>query len=268
MNKKIIIIAAVVVVVVAVAAGAVWFTRNNYPDNERLQDVAKLETILDAMASSSTSGVPTGNSYPQLITALQQSGTDLSSLSSFAQSDFQNLFYYNAPSNQLKNSDYVLAVKLSDTKNPVFQNAPTGYVDSVNCDAPNYCVESIVTVTARDRQRLSDLLLVQDELEMYFNQNSKYPTGVSSWSGLQSILVNANIGGVSTVPDDPQTGHHYYYATDASGTVYVVAALLENQADATGTFHGYSGNLPTNVMWETSAPPNQCGTGTTVCESL
>lgn len=104
----------------------------------------------------------------------------------------------------------------------------------------------------RDARRLSDLREVQNGLELYFNKCGYYPGAAESAScagvaygpnnfwgdptvtpqtGMMGALVGSTIG-VSTVPDDPQSGKTYYYGANGTGSGYVVAAMLENNQNS------------------------------------
>jgi hypothetical protein len=105
----------------------------------------------------------------------------------------------------------------------------------------------------RDLRRLSDLKLVFNELELYYNQCGYYPgiaiksgtcsqshTLVSTWgnasSGLMQALLNSNPG-ITFVPQDPLMDSAYYYGTDPAGDHYIIAAKLENAGSPTFSYY-------------------------------
>ncbi len=98
---------------------------------------------------------------------------------------------------------------------------------------------------ARDSKRLSDLKQIQTALEMYYGEQSTYPTstnatlGEGNYACLDSTGFHA-AGGctdalMGLVPDDPGTGSYIYNSSD--GTTYSIAATLE------GTVNGLTGTV-------------------------
>lgn len=80
---------------------------------------------------------------------------------------------------------------------------------------------------ARDARRAADLKQVQNGLELFYNKTGAYPL-TSSWSALQTALINGNIG-IKNVPQDPRSPTtDYQYASD--GASYVLKAVLEEPA--------------------------------------
>ena len=67
---------------------------------------------------------------------------------------------------------------------------------------------------AYDARRMADLQRVQGYLEIYYTQNRVYPN-VSTWSALQTALINANIG-ITSIPNDPLPGGTYYYGVNSA----------------------------------------------------
>jgi len=86
---------------------------------------------------------------------------------------------------------------------------------------------------ARDSKRLSDIKQVQTALELYYTDQSTYPSGSSSTLGSTNFIC-LNSGGFNAtgcadpymglVPSDP--GSNTYTYTGASST-YTIAATLE-----------------------------------------
>jgi len=84
----------------------------------------------------------------------------------------------------------------------------------------------------RDAQRKSDLSQIQKALEMYYNDNGKYPLTAelqallnsgSSWTAASGQTIY-----MKTVPKGPR-GESYCYESD--GTYYKLYAKLENMQD-------------------------------------
>lgn len=110
---------------------------------------------------------------------------------------------------------------------------------------------------ARDTRRIADLREVQNGLELFFNRCTYYPTSAIpapstpgqpcppsapgivnlSWSDLQNVLIQSNLG-IDTVPNDPTIGQDYFYGTD--GNKYILGASLEdaNNQALQNSFHG------------------------------
>jgi len=103
----------------------------------------------------------------------------------------------------------------------------------------------------RDTRRVADLRQVQNGLELYFQKNGTYPTGISSWSGLQSALTGAGIG-ITKISDDPLSSQHYSYGVTSAGDTYLLGARLEDPGSASlrddidGTPTGYSPSIDCN----------------------
>lgn len=94
--------------------------------------------------------------------------------------------------------------------------------------------------SAYDSKRLADLQRVQSYLEIYYNKNRAYPTGITTWSGatsgsLENALAQAGIG-VSSLPKDPQfsndSNKNYGYKSCNSGQGYVISAYISQDAAA------------------------------------
>jgi type II secretion system protein G len=81
---------------------------------------------------------------------------------------------------------------------------------------------------ARDAKRISDIKQLQLALEMYYDDNSNYPTAISS----ANLVTN---GYISTIPTDPSSGASYTYAALGSGSTcssYHLAATLEGTSNS------------------------------------
>ena len=85
----------------------------------------------------------------------------------------------------------------------------------------------------RDARRAADLHEVQNALELYYNKNGTYVTGMSgkNWSDFTAVLVGAGIA-INALPDDPSSGKHYRYGSDAAGTTYILEANMESDQDS------------------------------------
>jgi general secretion pathway protein G len=106
----------------------------------------------------------------------------------------------------------------------------------------------------RDARRLSDLTEVQNGLELYYNACGYYPgtdsgTPCQGWadaggySGLSTTLLSFKSLGITTVPNDPTAGHHYYYATNTGGSEYILGADLENKQNSVFTTYSTPSDL-------------------------
>jgi type II secretion system protein G len=102
---------------------------------------------------------------------------------------------------------------------------------------------------SRDLKRKSDIVQVGKALELYYNDQNRYPsanngtlTGCgdpsatltdcpwgSAWS---NTATNPETIYMSSLPTDPLTGQSYYYDSDATGTYYQIYARLENTEDS------------------------------------
>lgn len=98
----------------------------------------------------------------------------------------------------------------------------------------------------RDNKRKSDLKAVQQALEIYFNQNGKYPqsdptsgvgsvecSGAASGINWGSAFTCNSITYMNPLPKDPinATPYFYYYNSSAPYSTYVLSAKLENTKD-------------------------------------
>ena len=87
----------------------------------------------------------------------------------------------------------------------------------------------------RDSRRQADLRQVQNALELYYNKCGHYPGGEScddgigspDWEDMSNALTGAGIG-VNKIPTDPSPATPYVYATNDTGSGYVLMATLED----------------------------------------
>jgi prepilin-type N-terminal cleavage/methylation domain-containing protein len=93
----------------------------------------------------------------------------------------------------------------------------------------------------RDARRIADLRQVQNALELYFNKCGYYPgtaapttcpgfSQITTWDNLRTALTGSNIG-VNQIPNDPTAGRNYLYATNSTGSSYVLGAQLEDSGN-------------------------------------
>ncbi|MEK7611709.1 MAG: prepilin-type N-terminal cleavage/methylation domain-containing protein [Patescibacteria group bacterium] len=90
---------------------------------------------------------------------------------------------------------------------------------------------------ARDGRRQSDLQVVQSAIEMYYAQNSVYPSGTSA--DALNIVLGASGGGawavggvtyLSRTPKDPQTPPQPSYCYAPAGSGYFICAQMEGSS--------------------------------------
>ncbi len=77
----------------------------------------------------------------------------------------------------------------------------------------------------RDAQRKSDLESLQRALELYYEDNSAYPTSNFLATG---TLSNGTKVYMERTPSDPSQGQSYLYQFAADGSSYQLYACLEN----------------------------------------
>lgn len=113
---------------------------------------------------------------------------------------------------------------------------------------------------ARDARRKSDLSQISKALEMYYNDQGRYPlasngqiagcgSGVCGWGDPEDSLSNVNQSVVylEVIPADPTNGHAYRYRASGDGLSYQLYARLENENDpdldrnGDGSADNYSG---------------------------
>lgn len=95
----------------------------------------------------------------------------------------------------------------------------------------------------RDNKRKSDLKAVQQALELYFQQNGKYPeeepggtlrcsgAGAGNGTNWGSAFTCLSITYMNPLPKDPTNTNPYFYFSSAPWGVYVLNAALENTRD-------------------------------------
>ncbi|MDI6717802.1 MAG: prepilin-type N-terminal cleavage/methylation domain-containing protein [Patescibacteria group bacterium] len=96
--------------------------------------------------------------------------------------------------------------------------------------------------SAYDSRRIADLQKVQSYLETIYTQTRAYPAA-TSWSDLQTQIVNANLG-ISNVPNDPlseSSGQNYIYCYETAGKQgYILGAVLSTSGHSAlkESYHG------------------------------
>ena len=102
---------------------------------------------------------------------------------------------------------------------------------------------------ARDSQRKTDIRAVQTALELYSNDNKRYPLTVGNTVGENSGLAwdeaLEESKFLDAVPTDPSTAKKYGYAVDSTGANYVLCAELESPASRHYAGSGASSALQT-----------------------
>lgn len=135
----------------------------------------------------------------------------------------------------------------------------------------------------RDARRVSDLKQTQTGLELYYNKCGYYPgdaeasnpcsatpADANTWSSMTTALTGSNIG-VKNVPQDPTSGHTYYYGTNViTGATtgvssYVIAATLEDVNNP--AFSNYTVIALTGYTFADSGAPTSCA-APTYCVTL
>ena len=81
---------------------------------------------------------------------------------------------------------------------------------------------------ARDSKRKTDLRDIRNGLEQYYNDNSSYPSGLTT-------LTTGSTPYVKTLAKDPKSGADYTYTPSPAGgptySSYTLQATLENKND-------------------------------------
>ncbi len=125
---------------------------------------------------------------------------------------------------------------------------------------------------ARDTKRKEDFQAIQKALQLYYNDNNKFPT-TTTWvysstnpaTWMPTAPVSVTPAYIKTLPLDPTnngalttaTNYSYGYITDANGSCYVLAARLENTSDTSGT-----GTFPSPALSCSSTAPTVFGATT------
>lgn len=122
-----------------------------------------------------------------------------------------------------------------------------------------------IQAKARDSQRVSDLTKIKVALENYFADNRSYPT-YATWTVVDTVAgLSSNY--INVLPKDPKqsssvcasgTWREYYYKTDSTGSMYVLATNNEVSAGQACS------SLPSSVQATCSASPAPCSGGTLV----
>lgn len=120
-----------------------------------------------------------------------------------------------------------------------------------------------------DEQLMADAGNIKGALELYYNDKGAYPTGVSNWSQLVSILAaQTGINSVTLENDLPQ-GMTYGYASN--GTTYVLGVELEDPNDSPMQY-GSVTSMPSGLNWmilpEGGQNGTTCGTAGLYCADI
>lgn len=97
---------------------------------------------------------------------------------------------------------------------------------------------------AKDAQRKSDLTNIAKALEMYYNDNQRYPPSEDgkvagiNW-GESFTDESGQIVYMKELPQDPSGDYEYYYESDEAGSYYKLYARLENPRDPSLVETGY-----------------------------
>ncbi len=85
---------------------------------------------------------------------------------------------------------------------------------------------------ARDGRRKSDLQVVQQSVEMYYAQQSSYPSGTDATSlnaslGTGALWLVGAVTYLAKTPTDPQASPHLQYCYTTAGSGYLICASME-----------------------------------------
>ncbi len=84
---------------------------------------------------------------------------------------------------------------------------------------------------SRDNRRKADLNNIQKALELYYEDNQRYPAGITSGAPLCHPSGCATRSYMQSVPGDPRPPFAYAYQTDATGSLYRLYSCIENTYD-------------------------------------
>lgn len=88
---------------------------------------------------------------------------------------------------------------------------------------------------SRDSKRKMDLANIQRGLEMYYEDEKRFPANITFGSKLCKTppLCNGEKIYMQTIPNDPSntSGRIYYYTADPGGTYYKLYSTIENPYD-------------------------------------
>lgn len=108
---------------------------------------------------------------------------------------------------------------------------------------------------ARDTKRVADLRGLQTALELFFDDNSRYPTDAEGFAQ----LVTAGL--IPSVPVDPLNtgGQVYTYSVNAAATPvdYVMYVILENESN-TAYDNDLDGTVLTHDCADTAGSADYC----------
>ena len=113
-------------------------------------------------------------------------------------------------------------------------------------------------VKSRDARRVADIKQLQLALELYYNDNSAYPTALSALS---------TNGYISAIPTDPSSGSYVYSALGSGATCssYHLGAALEQNNTGPGSPLASDANADASAPACTGSAPNFNGINTQNC---
>ena len=97
---------------------------------------------------------------------------------------------------------------------------------------------------SRDLKRKSDITAIGKALEMYYNDEGKYPSvnangemvactdAACAWGTGQMTNKGGQVTYMTQIPDDPKGAYSYFYDTDDDGTYFQLYVRLENEDDS------------------------------------
>ena len=86
-------------------------------------------------------------------------------------------------------------------------------------------------VKGRDARRIADLKEIQTALELYYSNHNAYPIQTSQATAATALASVVTDGDMSVISDDPLGGsYHYVYISNAGGSTYCLASVLEGTA--------------------------------------
>ena len=85
----------------------------------------------------------------------------------------------------------------------------------------------------RDSRRKQDLRSISQALELYYNDNNKYPDSLPAGGAVFTHPNDPDTIYLQKIPNDPSSSNSYCYETESgSGTWYKIMTNLENAQDS------------------------------------
>ena len=92
---------------------------------------------------------------------------------------------------------------------------------------------------SRDARRVSDLKQLQTALELYYNDNTAYPTATTQAAASTTLAALVTGGYIATIPVDPaytsSNNYRYEYKTTTAGAFYCIGANMEGSSPPTSS---------------------------------